>query len=139
MTKPKEDIPVTPEARRFKEFRKAENLTQTEFGEKVGKDQATIQRYEKGIFSIPIDVVKAMHEVFQMSLDWFFLGKGARLYVPQKGNLVTNLKEYETNQNILITQVSGLKQDFIKLHNDFYALKANLKVQDRDNAGTKNN
>jgi len=122
------DKPVTAEARRFKEFRKAENLTQVQFGEKLGKDQATIQRYEKGVFAIPIEVVKSMHETFQMSLDWFFLGKGGRLYVPQKGNLVTDIKAYETNQNILLTQVAGLKSDYLKLHNAFYELKQQLNT-----------
>jgi len=118
--------PVTAEARRFKEFRKAENLTQIQFGEKLGKDQATIQRYEKGTFAIPIEIVKSMHEIFQMSLDWFFLGKGGRLYVPQKGNLVTDIKAYELNQNILLTQVSGLKQEFLKLHRELHEVKSIL-------------
>jgi transcriptional regulator with XRE-family HTH domain len=125
----KKEIEVTAEARRFKEFRKAENLTQLQFGEKIGKDQATVQRYEKGTFSIPIDVIKTMHEVFQMSLDWFFLGKGGRLYVPEKAKLVTDIKAYELNQNILMTQVAGLKQDFNKLYNDFYAFKQNASIR----------
>jgi transcriptional regulator with XRE-family HTH domain len=120
--------PVTAEARRFKEFRKAENLTQIQIGEKLGKDQATIQRYEKGTFAIPIEIVKLMHEKFLMSLDWFFLGKGSRLYVPMKGNLVTDIKAYETNQSILMTQVEGLKKEFLKLHNEFYELKSKTAV-----------
>jgi transcriptional regulator with XRE-family HTH domain len=134
----KNNKPVTEEARRFKEFRKAENLTQKQLGEILSKEQATIQRYEKGTFAIPIEVVKALHENYQMSLDWFFLGKGSRLYVPQKGSLVTDMKTFETNQSILTTQLAGLKQEFNKLFKDFYALKAQLQVQSSDNAGTKN-
>jgi len=120
------DKPVTAEARRFKEFRKAENLTQKQLGDKLGKEQATIQRYEKGTFVIPIEVVKMLHELYQMSLDWFFLGKGSRLYVPQKGNLITDLKTLETNQSILTTQVYGIKQEFLKLHKEVHELKYQL-------------
>lgn len=120
------DKPVTAEARRFKEFRKAENLTQKQLGDKLGKEQATIQCYEKGTFVIPIEVVKMLHELYQMSLDWFFLGKGSRLYVPQKGNLITDLKTLETNQSILTTQVYGIKQEFLKLHKEVHELKYQL-------------
>ena len=120
------DKPVTAEARRFKEFRKAENLTQKQLGDKLGKEHATIQRYEKGTFVIPIEVVKMLHELYQMSLDWFFLGKGSRLYVPQKGNLITDLKTLETNQSILTTQVYGIKQEFLKLHKEVHELKYQL-------------
>jgi transcriptional regulator with XRE-family HTH domain len=122
--KPKE-IPM--EAKRLKEFRKAENLTQVQFAEAVSKDQSMIQRYESGVFAIPIEVIRDLREKFLMSTEWFFTGKGSRKIVPMKTNLVTDIKTIETNQNLLIDQVAGMKIDFLNLHAAFYELKHKIE------------
>ncbi|TDQ12796.1 helix-turn-helix domain-containing protein [Pedobacter metabolipauper] len=123
--------PVTEEAKRFKEFRKAENLIQKDMGDVVGKDAATITRYENGDFIIPIDVVKLMHEKLDMDYTWFFTGKGKRKHIPMKSNLVKDVTTIATDQAILYNQVEGLRRELLKLHNDFYEFK--IKVQNRDN------
>ena len=38
----------------IKEYRKKLKLTQKEFGEKIGKTESTIRKYEKGLVQIPI-------------------------------------------------------------------------------------
>jgi transcriptional regulator with XRE-family HTH domain len=128
ITKPKVARVVSTEAKRLREFRKAEGLTQTEFAVIVGKDQATVQRYESGEYVISVEIVRIMHERLLLNFTWFFTGKGPRKIVPEKTNLVTDVKSIELNQNLLIDQVAGLKLDFIKLHNAFYELKQQMKI-----------
>jgi transcriptional regulator with XRE-family HTH domain len=127
-TKPKKERFLTSEAKRLREFRKAEGLTQAQMGVVLGKDQATVQRYESGEFVISVDVVRILHEKLLLNFQWFFTGKGGRKIVPEKTNLVTDVKSIELNQNLLIDQVAGLKLDFMLLHNAFYELKQKLNA-----------
>ena len=126
--KPKKERIVTSEAKRLREFRKAEGLTQVELAAILGKDQATVQRYESGEFVISVDIVRILHEKLLLNFSWFFTGKGGRKIVPEKTNLVTDIKSIELNQNLLIDQVAGLKSDYLKLHNAFYELKQQLNT-----------
>lgn len=53
---------------KIKENRKRLKLTQKELGEKIGKTESSIQKYEKGLTQIPNDVLEKLSEVFQMSV-----------------------------------------------------------------------
>ena len=58
------------EAKRFKEFRKAERLTQEEMGKIIGKTQPMVQRYETGDYLIPGRVVATLVKKLRMSHEW---------------------------------------------------------------------
>lgn len=118
---------TTEEAERLKVFRKAEKMGQKEFGKQLGLDHSVISRYENNRLNIPIDFVKKLHEVFNMSFEWFYTGKGNRKFSPEKGTLIKDIKTLETNHNILTEQVSSLKSELLKLHREFHAFKAEMK------------
>lgn len=118
---------TTEEAERLKVFRKAEKMGQEEFGEQLGLHHSVISRYENNRLNIPIDFVKKLHEVFNMSFEWFYTGKGNRKFTPEKGTLIKDIKTLETNHKILTEQVSALKSELLKLHREFHTFKAEMK------------
>lgn len=115
---------ITEEAQRLKVFRKAEKLGQEEFGKKTGVDHSIVSRYENGRLNISIEYVKTLHEVFNMSFTWFYTGKGSRKHIEEKATLVTDMKTFMTNQQLMIEQINSLKTELLKLHREFHAFKA---------------
>ena len=63
---------------RIKEIRKAKNLTQTEFGEKLGLKGNTITGYETGIRTPSDAVINSICREFNVNEDWLRTGKGER-------------------------------------------------------------
>lgn len=55
-------------ALKIKENRKRLKLTQKSLGEKIGKTESSIQKYEKGLTQIPNDVLEKLADVFQISI-----------------------------------------------------------------------
>lgn len=55
---------------RIKELRTNNNLTQTEFAEKIGTTQATLSSYENTDKTPSLDIVKNIAEIFTVSIDW---------------------------------------------------------------------
>lgn len=55
---------------RIKELRGSNNLTQTEFAEKIGTTQATLSSYENTNKTPSLDIVKNIAETFSVSIDW---------------------------------------------------------------------
>ncbi|KEQ31248.1 hypothetical protein N180_03095 [Pedobacter antarcticus 4BY] len=121
---------TTDETKRFKILRETEGLTQTKFAEMLELTQPTIQRYESGAYIIPIDVIKKAHEVFNMSFEWFFFGKGDRKVKAsaekgtQLGGFIKDMKTLSTNQQLLENQVSTLKNELYKLLDEFNKIKS---------------
>jgi transcriptional regulator with XRE-family HTH domain len=67
---------VTLLGERIKELRKSLNLTQKEFGERIGVKPNTIATYEIGR-NQPIDaVISLMCREFKVSYDWLTTGQG---------------------------------------------------------------
>lgn len=61
---------------RIRELRKALNLNQTEFGERIGVKQATVAGYENGSRQ-PIDaVITAICREFSVNEEWLRTGSG---------------------------------------------------------------
>lgn len=52
----------------IKENRKKLKLTQKELGEKIGKTESSIRKYEKGLIQIPNDVLEKISVVFNISV-----------------------------------------------------------------------
>ena len=52
----------------IKEYRKKLKLTQKEFGEKIGKTESTIRKYEKGLVQIPNDVLEKIANFLDVPL-----------------------------------------------------------------------
>lgn len=62
---------------RFKQIRKALNLSQTEMGELLGKGLRAIQHYEKGERSIDKTVIILLEKVYNVNSDWLINGTGS--------------------------------------------------------------
>lgn len=55
---------------RIKELRFSQNLTQTEFADKIGTTQATLSSYENTDKTPSLDIVKNISDIFTVSIDW---------------------------------------------------------------------
>ena len=81
---------------RFKEIRKSLNMTQTEFGAKIGKSLRAIQNYESGIRNINNDALLPLKNMFNVNIDWLITGNG---------NMFIDNKQ---NQNIAKVQIKNI-------------------------------
>ena len=80
---------------RIRELRKALNLNQTDFGEKIGVKQATVAGYENGTRQ-PIDaVITAICREFNVNETWLRTGKGD-MFIPR------------SNEDLLMDFAKGL-------------------------------
>lgn len=67
---------------RIRQLRKGLNLTQTEFGAKIGVKQTSIAGYEKGT-RVPLDtVVSSICKEFGVNETWLRTGEG-EMFIPQ--------------------------------------------------------
>src|SRR5690606_6609617 len=112
---------ITDEAKRFKAFRLALNLTQLELGEILGRDRTHIQKFEDGTRRIQLKDVKTMHIKLGLSYEWFYHGEGNMKYLPEKESLMRDIKTYETTQKLLEIKVEQLDQYLKKLTAEFDA------------------
>jgi len=128
----KEAPPI--EAKRLKEFRRSVlKMSQTELAAELGKNQATIQRYESGVYVIPGEVVKLLNEKFKMSIKYFYFGEGRKLEGEEKGNVLVKdvktlansndlmemrLKKAEGHITVLIRELFDLKKKVAELSAD---------------------
>ena len=72
---------------RLKAMRKALNLTQKEFSEKLGITQSFLSALELGNRDITGSVLKTLIVIFEVSTDWLITGKGSMfLYETKNGN-----------------------------------------------------
>lgn len=78
---------------RLRELRKALNLNQTEFGNRIGVKQSTITGYETGN-RVPLDsVIVSICREFNVNEDWLRSGKG-EMFLPvedEVGEIVSKL------------------------------------------------
>lgn len=60
---------------RLKELRLREGLTQVQFAEKFSLSQGTYQKYERGLLSIPLELIEQLRH-FGVTADWLLFGIG---------------------------------------------------------------
>jgi transcriptional regulator with XRE-family HTH domain len=61
-------------AKRFKDFRKQEGITQVMLSKELDLSQSVISRYDRGEVDIPMVLIRHLHERYKMSYEWFFHG-----------------------------------------------------------------
>lgn len=80
--------------KRIRDARKNAHLTQIELGERIGKTESSIRKYEKGLVQIPFDVLSSISEVLNvrpdslLGLDDFKEFESFVLYLKSLGYLV---------------------------------------------------
>lgn len=71
-------------ASRLTELRKALALSQTEFAEKIGRNQSTYSAYEKGRANLPARALADICRVYNVNEEWLLCGCGPMLRAPQR-------------------------------------------------------
>lgn len=60
---------------RLKLIREKEGLTQEKFAEKLGISFSTYQKYENGLLTVPIIILRKLHEQCRASADYILFGE----------------------------------------------------------------
>lgn len=60
--------------KRIKKWRKLKKMTQSELGAKINKTLSSVQKYEKGNVTIPIDVLNSIAKALEIKLDNLLFG-----------------------------------------------------------------
>ena len=81
---------------RLKQLRKALDLTQTEFAERIGTVQNTITGYESGRRNPSGPVISAICKEFNVNEEWLRTGSG-EMFAPDPGD---ELKRSQRNTTI---------------------------------------
>lgn len=88
---------------RFRQVRKCLKMTQTDFGEKIGKTMRSVQEYERGTRNITDGVLLNLQETFNVNPTWLRTGTGS-MFLEEKSNVkieplsnqYVEIKEYPT-------------------------------------------
>jgi len=84
-------------AERLKELRKKLELSQTDFGKRIGKNYHSVMRWELGKILPPANVVAHISELFNVNIDWLQNGNGDIFTTPQANMISENITEkYDT-------------------------------------------
>lgn len=69
---------------RFKQIRKALNMTQEDFGKALERTKRSIIFYEKGERSIDIPIITLLKEKFNVNAEWLIFGTGSMFLEEKK-------------------------------------------------------
>lgn len=92
---------------RFKEIRKFLKMTQTEFGEQLGKTMRAIQNYEAGERNLNNDIIMMLNEKFNVNIHWLYTGLGSMF-------LNNNIDEFSKIYNSLSDENKLKVLEYIK-------------------------
>lgn len=99
---------------RIKQIRKEKNLTQVEFGERIGVKGNTVTNYETGLRNPTDAVILSICREFNVNEDWLRNGTG-KMYKERDGSFSELLVELEDSDDdfikSLITVYMGLDED----------------------------
>lgn len=70
----KKNSQKTTLGQRIKQLRREREITQQEFGKKIGCHLQSVVRYEKDLVYPTADILQKMAEVFNVSIDYIVLG-----------------------------------------------------------------
>lgn len=113
---------MTDEARRFKQIRKDEKLTQVEMAEVLGLTQSAIHKYEGGDNFIPTKIWKKIHDKLFYNYEYLINGSGRKKLIDNKReNTLTNVQEINQKYEILSQKFEELNLKMNKIYRDFYS------------------
>lgn len=85
---------------RFKEVRKSLKMTQTAFGNQLGKGLRAIQHYEAGERSIDNSIILLLQEKFNVNTDWLINGNGS-MFIDNKTDEFSKIYNSLSDENKL--------------------------------------
>lgn len=107
---------------RIKLVRKENNLSQTEFANKLGITQSVVSLIESGNSSVSVETLSKMSQIFDLSCDWLIYGKSryARLshtrdFIPLvnievKAGYITNHIDPDYLENLELYKIPGFEK-----------------------------
>ena len=119
---------------RFKELRKYLKMTQTEFGEQLGKTMRTIQEYERANRAITDGVLLNLQEKFNVNIDWMRTGVGSMFLSDNEkkadSGVVSIASSYNVPERLLILLSKLKKEDLIRVEGYIQAIVDSYKNKD---------
>ena len=85
---------------RFKKIRTTNNLTQNDFGAQLGMLKSGVSAVENNKVFVSLDVLRSLFLNFNISLNWFIMGKG---------EMFNELSQQNTQLENLIAQMIDKK------------------------------
>ncbi|EHQ24564.1 helix-turn-helix domain-containing protein [Mucilaginibacter paludis] len=119
--------PVTDYAKRFKIFRKYKDLTQIQIADVLGVTQPAVQKWESGATDLSIEIIQKLRDKLNMSLEWFFTGKGTKEFVAAKSSIMKDMATILTDSEMTKFRLQTLEENYKKLHAEFHAFKHGVK------------
>lgn len=121
----KDEIIQSDLALRIKSLRKILKVTGKDMAKAVGISHTAMVRYESGEYTINTNLIKALHDVYRMSYEWFFEGTGQPLEGTEKKStsLLSDVTVLADNDRLLALEIKRLKLEFKNLHREVYAMK----------------
>ena len=125
---------ISPEAKRFRDFRKnVLHMSQQELADILKKSQPILQRYECGKVRVPNWVVKFLIDKYNMAPDFWFKGEGPKIKNKDDrsdSSLLRDIKTLKNENDLLKLQVDVLEKKIHILARDFYAFSKIRKPTD---------
>ena len=124
---------------RFKELRKYLKMTQTEFGEQLGKTMRTIQEYERANRAITDGVLLNLQEKFNVNIEWMRTGEGSMFLSDNEkkadekkadSGVVSIASSYNVPERLLILLSKLKKEDLIRVEGYMQAIVDSYKNKD---------
>nr|UVN04778.1 MAG: helix-turn-helix domain protein [Bacteriophage sp.] len=109
---------------RIIEIRKEENLSQEEFGKKIGLSRSIIGCYEKNIRNVSDRTIRDICSNFNVNEDWLRTGNGDKEAIPKDIHDLTKvLSEISLSDNI---QLHKITSKLLNLDEKYLVLIENL-------------
>lgn len=119
---------------RFKEVRKYLKMTQTAFGNQLGKGLRAIQHYEAGERSIDNSIIILLQEKFNVNTDWLINGNGSMFLLDNEkkadSGVVSIASSYNVPERLLILLSKLKKEDLIRVEGYIQAIVDSYKNKD---------
>ena len=106
---------------RLRQLRKALDLTQSEFADRIGSAQNTITGYESGRRNPSGPIIAAICREFNVNKDWLVNGEG-EMFLPDAGDELEALAKkygYSTAVAVLVEKLVNLSPDRQAVVTDF--------------------
>ena len=119
---------------RFKELRKSLKMTQTAFGNQLGKGLRAIQHYEAGERCIDNSIILLLQEKFNVNTDWLINGNGSMFLEDNEkkadSGVVSIASSYNVPERLLILLSKLKKEDLIRVEGYIQAIVDSYKNKD---------
>lgn len=101
---------------RFKEIRKSQHLSQTEFGKRIGLSMSEVKNIEYGITTIKELTIPILCREYNVNEAWFRTGEG-EMYIPQTkrqqlASFLGDVMYNDTLKSRIISAISDLPEEY---------------------------